>query len=105
MKSERMKLILLIAKHPEENPQIDFMYKGSYNVGWFIENKDGSGIWTVWGNSKNRAAAVECAKDILRKKGDREILIWDEPLPKVPYKIPAELMNYIRENQKDKIKI
>lgn len=51
-----------------------------YKLGWLFKD-DKEGYWSVWGSSKDKETALKCAKDVIEKQGERDILISDEPIP------------------------
>lgn len=58
----------------------DIILPTDYKLGWLYKD-DKEGYWQVWGSSKNKNKALECAKDVIEKQGEREVFISDEPIP------------------------
>ena len=70
-----MALPLLIARRKG-----DKFFPTDYKLGWLYKD-DKEGYWQVWGSCKDRNIALKCAKDVIEKKGERDIFISDEPIP------------------------
>ena len=70
-----MALPLLIARRKG-----DKFLPTDYKLGWLYKD-DKEGYWQVWGSSKDKETALECAKDVLKKQGERDVFIADEPIP------------------------
>jgi len=71
-----MGLPILLAK--DKNAKI---MKDDYKIGWLTQDEK-SWLWIVWGSYKDLDAAIKCANDTIKEKGDRPIYISDEPLSK-----------------------
>lgn len=70
-----MTLPLLVARRKG-----DVFLPTDYKLGWLL--KDGKeGYWSVWGSSKDKETALRCARDVLEKQGERDVLIADDPMP------------------------
>lgn len=70
-----MALPLLIAKRKGDKILVT-----DYKVGWLFKD-DKEGYWSVWGSSKNKKLALQVAKEVIEKQGERDIFISDEPIP------------------------
>lgn len=71
-----MSLPILIAK--KEGIKI---CPDDYKIGWLMKD-DFQGLWMTWGSCKDFKAAIDCARDIIREKGEREVYIASVPLSK-----------------------
>lgn len=78
-------------------PALERFLAGTYTLGWLVAGEP-TCRWMTWGNSKDKDNAMKVVAETLAKQGPREVLIWDEPLPK---DIPAETVDLIRRSQPD----
>ena len=91
---------LLIA--PEQRrvpPNIPERFKSlfdGYTLGWLQECQNGEFYWLTWGLSKDKENTLKCRDEVLQKQGPREVLIWDQPLPKA---LTADQVAEIRAGQ------
>lgn len=69
-----MKAPILIAK--KEGTKV---CPNDYKIGWLIKD-DAKGAWMIWGSSKDLKSALECAKDTIKEKGEREVYLSSMPL-------------------------
>jgi len=65
-----------------------------YGLGWLFEFED-KALWVTWGNTRDKDSALACAREVLQKKGQREVLIWNKPLTK---DLTVEQVAEIRKN-------
>jgi|GEM_PF-5884746 len=71
-----MNLPILIAK--KEGMKI---CPDDYKIGWLMKD-DSQGLWMTWGSCKNFKTAMDCARDTIKEKGEREVYTASVPLPK-----------------------
>ncbi len=71
----------------------DIILPTDYKLGWLYKD-DKEGYWQVWGSSKDKETALKCAKDVIEKQGERDILISDEP---IPINLTTEQINKFRK--------
>jgi hypothetical protein len=69
-----MAVPLLISKKKGQK-----ILSNDYKLGWLFKNED-KAYWMVWGSSKDKETALQCAKDVIEKQGKRDIFISDSPL-------------------------
>lgn len=71
----------------------DTILPTDYKLGWLYKD-DKEGYWQVWGSSKDKETALKCAKNVIEKQGERDILISDEP---IPINLTTEQINKFRK--------
>ena len=71
----------------------DIILPTDYKLGWLYKD-DKEGYWQVWGSSKDKETALKCAKNVIEKQGERDILISDEP---IPINLTTEQINKFRK--------
>ena len=52
-----------------------------YKIGWLIKDET-RGLWMVWGSCKDLKSALDCARDTIKEKGEREVYLSSIPLDK-----------------------
>lgn len=79
-----MPLVALLAAPRDRTPLPDRFaakFAGEYCLGWLFEAGAGA-RWMTWGSCNDKPAALEAMEETLDKHGrNREVLVWDEPLP------------------------
>ena len=69
-----MKLPILVAR--KEGQKI---CPNDYKIGWLMKD-DIQGFWITWGSCKDLETALKCARDVIDKKGKREVYLSSIPL-------------------------
>ena len=71
-----MALPLLISKQTEQ-----IILPNDYKLGWLIKD-DKEGYWIIWGSSSTKENALNVARQIINEKGEMDIYVSDNHLPK-----------------------
>ena len=71
-----MNLPLLIAKQKDIKICPD-----DYKIGWLMKD-DFQGLWMIWGSCKDLKSALNCAREIIKEKGERKVYLSSIPLEK-----------------------
>lgn len=52
-----------------------------YKIGWLMKDNV-EGYWMIWGSCKDLKTALNCARDTIKEKGEREVYLSSVPLNK-----------------------